>query len=64
MNSIGIDLGTTNSVACTIQNGKYKYLQFHHKELLRSSILYKDGTVTVGEVAKSDDLFGKLYFFV
>lgn len=52
MNSIGIDLGTTNSVACTIQNGKYKYLQFHHKELLRSSILYKDGTVTVGEVAK------------
>lgn len=52
MNSIGIDLGTTNSVACTIQNGKYRYLQFHHKDLLPSAILYKDGKVTVGELAK------------
>lgn len=52
MKSIGIDLGTTNSVACTILNGSYKFLQFHHRELLPSAVLYKDGKVTIGETAK------------
>lgn len=52
MNSIGIDLGTTNSVACTIKDGQFRYLQFRHKDLLPSTLLYKDGKITVGETAK------------
>ncbi len=52
MNSIGIDLGTTNSVACTIRHGKYKFLQFYGEDLLKSVILYRDGKITVGKAAK------------
>ena len=52
MNSIGIDLGTTNSVACFIQHGRFQYLNFAGKDLLPSAILYNDGKVTVGSAAK------------
>lgn len=53
MNSIGIDLGTTNSVACTIRNGRFEYLKFSGKDLLPSAILYDKGKVTVGKSAKN-----------
>ena len=52
MNSIGIDLGTTNSVACTILNGRFEYLKFSGKDLLPSAILYDKGKITVGAAAK------------
>ncbi len=52
MNSVGIDLGTTNSVACTIQNGEFKYLKFSGKDLLPSAIMYDNGKITVGARAK------------
>ncbi|MBQ7199434.1 MAG: Hsp70 family protein [Selenomonadaceae bacterium] len=52
MNSIGIDLGTTNSVACTIQHGHFEYLKFSGKDLLPSAILYTKGKMTVGAAAK------------
>ena len=52
MNSIGIDLGTTNSVACTILNGRFEYLKFSGKDLLPSAILYDNGKITVGAAAK------------
>ena len=48
MNYLGIDLGTTNSVGCTLENGKFAYLDFRGCDLLPSAILYKDGKVTVG----------------
>ncbi len=49
---IGIDLGTTNSVACYLKNGKFQYIKFKGKELLQSCILYSDKKFTVGEHAK------------
>ena len=52
MNYIGIDLGTTNSVACTINHGRFEYLQFGGSELLPSAILYSDGKIKVGNAAK------------
>ena len=52
MNSIGIDLGTTNSVACTIKNGNFEYLKFSNKYLLPSAILIDDGKIIVGAAAK------------
>ena len=52
MNSIGIDLGTTNSVACTISNGRFEFLKFSGKDLLPSAILVDKGKITVGAAAK------------
>lgn len=52
MNYIGIDLGTTNSVACTIEHGRFTYLNFSGKDLLPSAILFDKGKVTVGNAAK------------
>lgn len=52
MNSIGIDLGTTNSVACTIRHGRFEYLNFSGKDLLPSAILFNDGKLLVGSSAK------------
>lgn len=52
MNSIGIDLGTTNSVACTIRHGRHEFLTFSNKELLPSAILVNDGKIIVGAAAK------------
>ena len=52
MNSIGIDLGTTNSVACTIRHGHFEFMSFSGKDLLPSAILVKDGKIVVGTAAK------------
>ena len=52
MNSIGIDLGTTNSVACTIRHGLPEYLTFSNKDLLPSAILVNEGKIVVGAAAK------------
>ena len=52
MNSIGIDLGTTNSVACTIRHGRFEYLNFSGKDLLPSAILFNSGKLLVGSAAK------------
>lgn len=53
MNAIGIDLGTTNSVAATLKNGRYEYLKFNRdEELLPSVLLLKDNKLTIGSRAK------------
>ncbi|MDY3739596.1 MAG: Hsp70 family protein [Selenomonadaceae bacterium] len=52
MNYIGIDLGTTNSVACTLRNGRYECIRFGRDETLPSVMLYKDDKITVGKSAK------------
>ena len=49
---IGIDLGTTNSVVGYFNNGKIEYLKFKREEVLPSVVLYQNGKVTVGEIAK------------
>ncbi len=50
--NVGIDLGTTNSVCCRIENGQFKFLKFGSRELLPSALMYKDGKITVGEKAR------------
>jgi molecular chaperone DnaK len=52
MNTVGIDLGTTNSVCCTVKDGKFEYIKFRNKDLLPSNFMYKDGKITVGEWLK------------
>lgn len=52
MYTIGIDLGTTNSVACTMRNGSFEFIKFRNKDLLPSDILYQDGKITVGDMAR------------
>jgi len=49
---IGIDLGTTNSVVAFFENGSIQYLRFRNKESLTSTIIYQNGKVTIGEMAK------------
>lgn len=56
MNCVGIDLGTTNSVCCTIKNGKFELIKFRNSELLPSSMLYLEGKITVGDIAKAKSL--------
>lgn len=51
-NYIGIDLGTTNTVCCTVTRGKFDFIKFRLKDILPSALLYKDGKVTVGEKAR------------
>ncbi len=51
--SVGIDLGTTNSVCCALINGTFHFLNFRGNEsLLPSAILWRKGTLTVGEMAR------------
>jgi len=49
---VGIDLGTTNSVAAYLENGSMEYLRFRNQESISSVILYKDSKITIGDVAK------------
>jgi len=49
--SIGIDLGTTNSVAAYMHNGKIDYIRFRNKESIPSIMLYQDGKTIVGDKA-------------
>ncbi|MDQ7073995.1 MAG: Hsp70 family protein [Gammaproteobacteria bacterium] len=49
---IGIDLGTTNSVVAYLENSSIKYLRFRNQESISSVMLYKDGKVTIGSMAK------------
>lgn len=51
MNAIGIDLGTTNSVACIVRNGKLEFLKFSGKDLLPSAILVNNEKIIVGKAA-------------
>lgn len=62
MNSIGIDLGTTNSVACTIKNGRFEYLKFSNKDLLPSAILVDNGKIIVGAAAKRKSKLNAQHF--
>jgi len=49
---VGIDLGTTNSVVAYFNSGKIEFLKFRNSDVLPSVLLYKDGKVTIGEMAK------------
>ncbi len=49
---IGIDLGTTNSVVSYFDNGNIEYLRFRNQESISSVMLYKDGKITIGDMAK------------
>ena len=49
---IGIDLGTTNSVVAYLENGSIEYLRFRNQESISSVMLYKDGKITIGDMAK------------
>lgn len=62
MNSIGIDLGTTNSVACTVRHGQFEFLTFSGKDLLPSAILLKDGKIVVGAAAKRRSVLSADHF--
>jgi len=49
---IGIDLGTTNSVVGYLENSSIEYLRFRNQESISSVMLYKDGKITIGDMAK------------
>ena len=50
---IGIDLGTTNTLACYLKNGKPELIRFAGKTLLPSVIYVgEDGNIIVGQKAK------------
>lgn len=52
--NIGIDLGTTNSVCCTMENGKFQIIKLSRKkDILPSVVMYtKEKDIIVGENAK------------
>jgi len=50
--AVGIDLGTTNSVVAYLENGTVEYVRFRNQESISSVMLYKDGKITIGDVAK------------
>lgn len=49
---VGIDLGTTNSVAAYMENGKIEYIQFRNKENISSALFYQNDKVIIGDKAK------------
>jgi len=49
---VGIDLGTTNSVASYMNHGKIEYIKFRNKESIQSVAMYQNGKFIVGEKAK------------
>ncbi len=51
---IGIDLGTTNSVACVWRRGRVETISVDGRAVMPSSVSFRpDGTVLVGQAAKS-----------
>jgi molecular chaperone DnaK len=52
MFSVGIDLGTTNSVCCTLKDGRYEFITFGREDSLPSVFLYQDGKKSFGSMAK------------
>src|SRR5688500_1419784 len=51
--SIGIDLGTTNSVACVLRRGSIETISVVSRATMPSAISVRaDGTVLVGQAAK------------
>ena len=48
---LGIDLGTTNTVCCRLDN-TLEFLKFRGKELFSSVLYYRDGKVMVGDAAR------------
>ena len=50
---VGIDLGTTNTLACYFVNGRKKLLKFAGGATMLPSVIYtdKDGKVIVGQTA-------------
>ena len=58
---IGIDLGTTNTLACYLKNGKPELIRFSGKTLLPSVIYVgEDGNIIVGKNAKKRGVFDPL----
>lgn len=49
--TLGIDLGTTNTVVTYMENGKFNYLNFGREDSLASCLIYKDGKIDVGSKA-------------
>lgn len=52
MYTVGIDLGTTNSVCCTLKDGRYEFISFGREEVLSSVFLYQNGKKSFGSMAK------------
>lgn len=53
--AVGIDLGTTNTVCCTYDNS-FSFIKCRRSHILPSVLMYKDGKITVGEIAKQHAL--------
>lgn len=49
---VGIDLGTTNTVCCWLEDGKQRYVKFSGKDTLPSYLLYQKGQLMIGEAAR------------
>ena len=49
--TVGIDLGTTNTVCCTFNN-TYEFIKNKRGFILPSVLMYKDGKIIVGDSAK------------
>ena len=49
---IGIDLGTTNSVVAYLENSSIEYLRFRNQESISSVMIYKNGKIIIGNMAK------------
>ncbi|MDE6832904.1 MAG: Hsp70 family protein, partial [Ruminococcus sp.] len=53
MISVGIDLGTTNTVCCYVkEDSRYSTIKFNCQDFLPSALLYERGRVTIGSNAK------------
>lgn len=50
---VGIDLGTTNTLACYLKNGKPKFISFSNNKMLPSVLAIDEGNIIVGKKAKN-----------
>ena len=59
---VGIDLGTTNTLACYLKKGKPELIRFPRSGKMIPSVLYVDesGKVTVGQTAKQNGIMNPL----